>query len=712
MLVALAERSPVLLVIEDAQWAEPGLLDLVEDVTSGDLRVPLVALVLARDELLASRPGWGARSRNATVVTLDAIDDGEMLRLAAAISGNGSGDDAIELAGGNPFFLEEILHMRGEGGGAVVPETVHGVIAARLDLLSPDEKRLLQRAAVVGRTFSKDHLAAVDVDTPERLLGGLAARDMVQPLGSEWAFKHMLIRDVAYESLVRTDKARLHLALARWLEQGGPRRPSGDRHHYAVAAGLGLSEARSDAVRLLLDAAFDARRAGAHGLGLRQAERALALAADDRERCASYEAVGDAYWMAEQIEKAFEAYDRALEHGVAAGLPPADMARLRWKWADAPTRWSASKAMAATRERIEDEIARGLDDAAAAGDEAMEARLLTAGALFTWRVETSAEPQELALTVADRALEIAERLGRPGTTSAARDARTVLLHALNRYDEAAENDEARFALLPKIRWREEQMDVCAASARTRQALGDFAGSVEAVRKAEQLTQRDDPRWLSLPARILVETYFLWDRWDDALDSYERFLDVFRRTAAARRQAMIGGVASGAVAGVHILRGEQERAERIEQRMGAGGAPGVRPDVRARAARHRRAGAGARPRARPQGQPLARMGDRGGGARHAGRPGRARPGARRGCATSRSSSGCRAWPRSSTGPAGSPATSSRCAARRRRSSELGCRFERARCLELLGQGEEARLVYEAVRRRAGALPGQVSSGSAR
>ena len=101
--------------------------------------------------------------------------------------------------------------------------------------------------------------------------------------------------------------------------------------------------------------------------------------------------------------------------------------------------------------------------------------------------------------MADRALEIAERLGRPGTTSAARDARTVLLHALNRYDEALENDDARFALLPKIRWREEQMDVCAATARTRQAIGDFAGSVEAVRKAEQLAAARRPA-LALAAR--------------------------------------------------------------------------------------------------------------------------------------------------------------------------------------------------------------------
>lgn len=462
--------------------------------------------------------------------------------------------------------------------------------------------------------------------------------------------------------------------------------------HYAVAAGLGLTEARSDAVRLLLDAAFDARRAGAHGLGLRQAERALALAADDRERCTAYEAVGDAFWMAEQIEKAFEAYDRALEHGVSAGLPPADMARLRWKWADAPTRWSAGKAMAMTRERIEDEIARGLDDAAAAGDEAMEARLLTAGALFTWRVETAAEPQEMALEVADRALEIAERLGRPGTTSAARDARTVLLHALNRYDEALENDNARFALLPKIRWREEQMDVCAAAARTRQAIGDFPGSVEAVKRAEQLAQRDDPRWLSLPARILVETYFLWDRWDDAIESYERFLDVFRRTAAARRQAMIGGVASGAVAGVHILRGDQERAELIEQRMGAEahsgfgltfshallgvGEPALALD-RIRSIKGNRWRAAA-----IEAEALAMLGDL--------------DGLDRVLARVRDEPQLERVPRVAAqfdrarGIAGDEFALERAA---ERFGELGCRFERARCMELLGREDKARAVYE-------------------
>ena len=451
------------------------------------------------------------------------------------------------------------------------------------------------------------------METPERLLGGLAARDMVQPLGSEWAFKHMLIRDVAYESLVRTDKARLHLALARWLDEGG----HGDRQviatHYAVAAGLGLSEARSR------------RRAPAAGRGVRRPPggRARPRAAPGRagagagrrrpERCASYEAVGDAFWMAEQIEKAFEAYDRALEHGVSAGLPPADWPACAGSGRDAPTRWSASRAMAATRQRIEDEIARGLDDATAAGDEAMEARLLTAGALFTWRVETAAEPQELALTRwptgrwrspsgwAGRA-----RPRRPATRARCCSTRST---ATTR---RLENDEARFALLPKIRWREEQMDVCAASARTRQAIGDFAGSVEAVKKAEQLAQRDDPRWLSLPARLLVETYFLWDRWDDALESYDRFLDVFRRTAAARRQAMIGGVASGAVAGVHILRGNQERPSGSSsgwaRRRATASTPPSATRCWARASRRWRSTV-----SRDQGQPLAGIGDRGGGA---------------------------------------------------------------------------------------------------
>src|SRR6185503_4939102 len=214
---------------------------------------------------------------------------------------------------------------------------------------------------------------------------------------------------------------------------------------------------------------------------------------------------------------------------------------------------------------IHDAISRGLTDARAAGHEALEARLLVAEALFVWRIEVAAPPQVAALDLTDRALAIGARLGRPGIVSAANDARSALLTALHRYREAAETDERRFAMLDRLSSREEQMDACAGSARSRQNLGDYAGSVAAVQRAESLAAGDDPRWLILPARTMIESYFLWDRWDDAMAAYRRYLPVFRSGELGRRTTLFG-LASGVAAGVHLLRGEREAADRLEQRL--------------------------------------------------------------------------------------------------------------------------------------------------
>jgi class 3 adenylate cyclase/tetratricopeptide (TPR) repeat protein len=567
VLTTLAGTRPALVVLEDVHWAEPALLDLVESMATGDARVPLVMLCLARDDLLRARPDWGSGLRNATVVSLDAIDDDEMRRLAEALPVVGDGPTrAVELAGGNPFFLEEMMAMAAEGGRSM-PPTVQGVIAARLDLLPLDEKRFIQHVAVIGRTFGEEELAVVSPEGGKRLVANLSRRDLLVPLGSGWGFKHVLIRDVAYETMPRSERARIHLELARWLEQ----RPDADSQaiagHYASAVSLGTQEARADAVRMLLRAAADAREVYAHGLALRQAGLAQSLAQDDRERALAAEAVGDAHWMAEHLDEALDAYGVALEHGHQAGLGESDMARLSWKWVDLPTRWGGLQLRAApTREAIEAEIDDGLRNALSAGTEILQARLLVARALLVWRFENEYQPQLEALALADEALAIAERLEKPLVISAALDARSTLLSALLRFREAAEADERRMSLIRRIPSREEQMDICAATARTRTILGDYAGAVAAADLADELVAGGDQRWVAWPARTRIEAYYYWDRWDDAMEAHERFLEVFRR-GQRHRYVNVPGLVGAVAAAIHLLRGQREQADIIEQRVG-------------------------------------------------------------------------------------------------------------------------------------------------
>jgi hypothetical protein len=448
-----------------------------------------------------------------------------------------------------------------------MPPTVQGVIAARLDLLPLDEKRFIQHVAVIGRAFGEEELVAVAPEGGKRLVANLSRRDLLVPLGSGWGFKHVLIRDVAYESMPRSERARIHLDLARWLEE----RPGSEAQtiagHYASAVSLGTAEARPDAVRMLLRAASEARRVYAHGLALRQASLAQSLAQDDRQRALAAEAVGDAHWMAERLDDAFDAYGVALEHGHLADLDAAAMARLSWKWVDLPSRWAGLQLRTPpTREAIEAEIEEGLRSALSVGERSLQARLLIARALTVWRYERDQEPQERALGEAEEAFSIAEAIEKPLIVSAALDARSALSAALHRYREAADLDERRMSLIPRIPSREEQMDICAATARTRTLLGDYRGAVAAAELADELVAGGDRRWLAWPARTRIEAYFYWDRWDEAMAAHDGFLEVFRQGQGSRRIS-VPGLVGGVAAAIHLLRGERAEAEAIEQRMG-------------------------------------------------------------------------------------------------------------------------------------------------
>ena len=240
----LAGERPVLLVLEDVHWAAPALLDLVEHVVEL-ARAPILVLVLARPDLLDIRPRWGG-GLPAASIHLDALPPPEAAVLlegltATAVLDAGRRNAILATADGNPLFIEHLLASALEGDDATVPDTIHAVLAARLDRLGDAERRVVQAAAVCGQRFPADVVAAlVDEDVGATLVG-LARRDFVEPepagtSGEErWAFRHALVRDEAYESIPKLRRADLHERVAALLDGRGLDPDELVGHHLAAA---------------------------------------------------------------------------------------------------------------------------------------------------------------------------------------------------------------------------------------------------------------------------------------------------------------------------------------------------------------------------------------------------------------------------------------------------------------------------------------------
>jgi hypothetical protein len=123
------------------------------------------------------------------------------------------------------------------------------------------------------------------------------------------------------------------------------------------------------------------------------------------------------------------------------------------------------------------------------------------------------------------------------------------------------------SLIGRITSREEQMDICAATARTRTVLGEYAGAVAAADLADELVAGGDQRWVAFPARSRIEAYFYWDRWDEAMAAHDRFLEVFR-SGRRHRRVNVPGLIGGVGVAIHLLRGDHDSADTIERRLGA------------------------------------------------------------------------------------------------------------------------------------------------
>jgi class 3 adenylate cyclase/tetratricopeptide (TPR) repeat protein len=230
----LEEVAPVVCVFDDLHWAEPTLLDLVDHLADWSRDAPMLVLCMARPELLDRRAGWAGGKLNATTVLLEPLSASETDELIERLLGDADVDEDLRVrirdaAEGNPLFVEEMLAMVADspGAGVVVPPTIQALLAARLDQLDPSERGVLERGAVEGKVFhrgSVEALAPEEHDISRRLMA-LVRKELVRPDRAQltgddaFRFRHLLIRDAAYEGLPKTARAELHERFADWLTE-------------------------------------------------------------------------------------------------------------------------------------------------------------------------------------------------------------------------------------------------------------------------------------------------------------------------------------------------------------------------------------------------------------------------------------------------------------------------------------------------------------
>jgi class 3 adenylate cyclase/tetratricopeptide (TPR) repeat protein len=533
----LAEQRPSVLVFEDLHWADDGLLDFIDHLADWASGVPLLVVATARPELLERRPGWGGGKANAATVSLSPLSDMQTARLlgllleqsvlAAEVQG-----ELLARAGGNPLYAEEYVRMLRDGrfSGERMPESVQGIIAARLDTLAREEKLLVLDAAVIGKVFWSGALAAVgDVElwAAEERLHALERKEFIRrerqssvPGQAQYAFRHLLVRDVAYAQIPRAGRAAKHRLAADWIESlGGDRvedRAEMLAHHYGAALEFarasgqetaGLEERARVAFRDAGDRAFALSAVPA---ALKFLTQAIDLWPDD-----------DAGWPILALHQAQA--DLAIRQGGEQPLVPRALDRFL--------------AAGDIDHAAEAEALLAECDWFAGRSDSTFARLTHARSLVAARPASAAKTSVYAetsrfLMLANRNREATE-VGREGLALARElGLRELQAHALNNIGTArvSDGDLEGFADLEQAVAIAEAIN----SPEALRALGNqasLAGSLGELRRSQELYEHT----VELSRRLGISGFVLWcevelalldyhaGRWDAALESAEAFL---------------------------------------------------------------------------------------------------------------------------------------------------------------------------------------------
>jgi len=631
LLEALAQMQPLIIVVDDLQWADEALLDLLEYLTERMATVPVLFLCPARPDFFDRRRDWGGGQRNFTTIELDSLSREESSDLVDALLNT---DDLPEVlrhtiltrAEGNPFFVEEIIRMFIDQGLLVrkqevdgnmywrlgranetlvsdlttlaeppedsllnmhyvlplprVPDTVQGVLAARVDLLHPLEKLILQHAAVIGRTFWLSSLVelahTISAETALNALESLIQRDFVvedaetqvrSPIEDDrvFSFKHILIRDVVYNNIPRARRSQEHACLAFWLEERTIANQASYvellAYHYQQAlitwsaavtvveaasiqddekpttVRLTRPELRRRAIKYLtlagdqaLDSYYTLRALQAYNDAL---ELLVDHDADIPEVVSMHEKLGDAYSQRGTQDEAWQAYRRALRLATGEGVDPAtvDILYLYERLAELATRWLGGFNNPPNAQEARTYIDAGLQllDGKALNRERVA--FLTYQAFWYIRqLETTthaqkAELAEQALASGHEALHLAEQLNNPSALSLALDAVGFIYTGYHKYNEALQIQRRRQQLEEKLTDREELYDLYISLGKIHTHVADYPTALMWFGRAWNNAQTmESPSLLLTSMAWRMWTWLQWNRWQAA---HEVALDILR-----------------------------------------------------------------------------------------------------------------------------------------------------------------------------------------
>ena len=623
LLTSFSLFSPLVVVIEDLHWADPTMLDVLSHLA---VHVEGGALFLCptRPGALGGDGRFGEGLRNHASITLDPLTPEQGVELVSFFLDEEGLPQQLRASilaksEGNPFFLEEIVkalvdegHLTRDGErwrtatsivDFEVPDRIQDVILSRIDLLPPVEKHVLQQAAVVGRTFWSGAVEALTgMDDVADTMAGLQRRDLVvQKLSSalggevEYAFKHVLTRDVAWETLPRRSRGAAHAAAAEWLElkTGG----SGEEHeellayHYEQAAVfLDDSSLRRKARIHCLIASEVARRRMAIEQAERLARRAVDLSIESGEKAEALEKSGDIYHFCHNGDQAWRMYIEALEEA----SPPTkggngSVARLAAKSAILSTRWEGTLETPVSPVEVERVISTGLE--AAGENDSRERALLLSSKAFLQGQGYQARDEGGRLA-AEESLRIAERLDDPDLMSAALDASAFWLLPDARYGPINEVELRRLELVPRLADLREISDVYASAAWSSTFVGHYPKAVAYVTEAiERSRGVDAGQYLyALSWRVLVR--FLAGDWSNAMQDFDEVLSSESRDGAGL-PVPYAAAAYGAAAYCKTLQGRADEAgdyidmlDRYRRQQDAAGVPiGITRMIMARALAH-------------------------------------------------------------------------------------------------------------------------------